>query len=729
MLSTGLLFIKNTPKAQAYGFTCPPPGGGARYYFQWIGGHTNDGGQSYYEGETKDINTSVNSVSVNFSAEAIHCAGSPWVYGDNFRMLPTSETVDGVPRTWMTFNGNVIFNFGRLERGQKSNVNTIGLTANTQGLSVGNHTFCLSWQGAVNGPAGVGGTVFSDIQGTYCITIRVSQAPPAIPDRDATCSMSLNKSTYNPGEQIHAQFAVKNTGASTWNVVLPDGNGFIYRLGRVGQSYKDFNGNTVERIALPAQMYGGVFGDFVVQTGWTVYPAQDFTAPSSPGTYTMQWQVLQEGVVWFGQTCSAKFTINAPPPGPPTCGSFSTNPVYPESNQAFQYIMSASHTGGPLPYYLTNVALKNSAGANVVTAPPTGGNAPDSHTFSSGGLAPGVYTATWTIASGAGTVNCNGGFIVGNQPYLKVYGNDVEVGDKFAGAVGQSCDAGASRATILTLGDSDKLNGYIGSSTQLAAFALGEIDQFFSGGMQSGNYEPSSPAAGLTFGNYANGQPVGYGGRSGISHCATDYFGLLTANQAVPTGTTNNLNTNAVGAFTYVKAPSTGPLKLLSGASFDGKKVIVVDGDVYIQNNIKYQTYSSVATMPSLYLVVKGKIFIDKDVTDLSGVYVAQPGSGADSGTIYTCSTSTNYVAASNLFNDCNKKLTINGAFIAKSVKFMRTNGTKKDSVKNENWDSPHIAEVFKSSPEMYLSAPAALINASGSAGTYDSITSLPPIL
>ena len=37
-------------------------------------------------------------------------------------------------------------------------------------------------------------------------------------------------------------------------------------------------------------------------------------------------------------------------------------------------------------------------------------------------------------------------------------------------------------------------------------------------------------------------------------------------------------------------------------------------------------------------------------------------------------------------------------------------------------------AEVFKASPQMYLSAPTALQKA-GAGSTYDSITSLPPIL
>lgn len=329
-----------------------------------------------------------------------------------------------------------------------------------------------------------------------------------------------------------------------------------------------------------------------------------------------------------------------------------------------------------------------------------------------------------------GSVNCTGVLTVGNQPYLKVYGNDVAVGDKFAGG---SCNADGSRATVLTLGNKDRsgrsntVYDYSGAGAQLAVFALGEIDQFFSAGQQSpsAGLGTSTVPTGLTFGNSNDGSSLvsGYGGRSAISHCAINYFDILTSGKP-PTLSTNLIS--APGDFTYLKNTGATPLHL-SGATISSKKALVVDGDVYIDGNISYGPYSSVDTIPSFYLVVRGNIYIDKSVTNLSGVYVAQP-NGDSKGTIYTCASGNSFVAASDLYDQCNKQLTINGAFIAKNVKFLRTHGTKKDSPANEPWNSSTIAEVFKSSPEMYLSAPAALTNVGGSTGSYDSITSLPPI-
>jgi hypothetical protein len=39
-----------------------------------------------------------------------------------------------------------------------------------------------------------------------------------------------------------------------------------------------------------------------VPPGQTMVFAFTITAPSSPGTYDFQWQMLEEGVAWFGPT-------------------------------------------------------------------------------------------------------------------------------------------------------------------------------------------------------------------------------------------------------------------------------------------------------------------------------------------------------------------------------------------------------------------------------------------
>ena len=133
--------------------------------------------------------------------------------------------------------------------------------------------------------------------------------------------------------------------------------------------------------------------------------------------------------------------------------------------------------------------------------------------------------------------------------------------------------------------------------------------------------------------------------------------------------------------------------------------------------------------MPMLELVAKGNIYIANGVTQLDGLYVAQP-NGATGGNIYTCAQpvlpATAYPIDNTLSGNCHNGLTINGAFVAKQVRFMRTRGTLYQSNAAEPSTSANIAEVFRFSPAVWMAQPP---NQTNGVLEYDAIASLPPIL
>lgn len=351
----------------------------------------------------------------------------------------------------------------------------------------------------------------------------------------------------------------------------------------------------------------------------------------------------------------------------------------------------------------------------------------------------GTYTVRlrlrWGNAGSQWDILCTKVFSVANKPYLKVFGNDTAAGSYFERENGEDdiTTLANDRASILAFGQSPSANTWKGAGDQLAATARGAMWEFASAAMHSSvsGVGDAVPLKGLTFGNYFTTSADAanrYGGLSGLSRKITNYYARVS--QAISTSPMASSELVGTGSGWYRPASGTLIINGLNVAAGQ-KRAIVVDGDVQINGNITYGPYTSVGDMPSLYIIAKGNIKIAGSVTQLSGVYIAQPKDGDTAGTIYTCTTSSGERYSSSVSaSQCGSKLTINGAFIAQQVKFWRTGGsTASAGAVNAGWDEP-IAEVFKSSGQLYLSAPDALKKPSSSNNrTYDSVTSLPPVL
>jgi hypothetical protein len=306
------------------------------------------------------------------------------------------------------------------------------------------------------------------------------------------------------------------------------------------------------------------------------------------------------------------------------------------------------------------------------------------------------------------------------KPYLKVYGGDVAAGSGLETAP-DTCTSNTNAAITSwnKRNTGPVANHYAGAGVQYAGFALRAITDFATGrGNSVGQTTPSWLSfANSTGVNNGNGQ---YGGTFGSVPCINDYYSLR------PTTTTGlPANVTAMVTGTY---GATGGVTLTGGNVNPGENITVyIDGNVFINSNITYTPNWSFSNTPLFQLVVRGNIYIGNGVTQLDGVYIAQR-NGAVGGTIYTCATAAAAPTLTNgaFYNGCNSKLTVNGAFMANSVEFLRTSGSLSQGTANEPSGASNAGEVFNFNPSLWMVQP---LQSGGGAGSYDAITSLPPVL
>ncbi len=358
-----------------------------------------------------------------------------------------------------------------------------------------------------------------------------------------------------------------------------------------------------------------------------------------------------------------------------------------------------------------------------------------------GGGGPGDLQETKT--SGSAGPDCA---TVYNQPYAQFFGSDVSAGGGFR----EGCMASASAGYIKAY-DKGTNSGALprGSGGQFGVQALDIIE-----GVPSANLRSNPPTGlmGLTFANTTSAPPTGLlnvqelGGKVGVSnYCVPNYFSRAPK---TTTGVSPSVGDTANNGVQYYDA--TAGAEVLNGDTLSNgtKQVIYVKGDVYITRGsaggIKYSTAarSSIKDIPSFYLIAKGNIYISPGVTQLDGVYVAQP-SGSSGGHINTCAQSTGAYSVTDIYDSCQNQLTVNGAFVADKVLLNRSYSSLRYSTGGENpfGGGAHncgvvfgssqdcAAEIFNFSPELFMSQPAFAPSEGPQTGKYDSITSLAPVL
>lgn len=404
------------------------------------------------------------------------------------------------------------------------------------------------------------------------------------------------------------------------------------------------------------------------------------------------------------------------------CG-ITTSPTIVDPYMKFSAKVIINNGVNETPAGTLTISFSPSFGSTYTQAvPQTTGN---SYTANFSALGPtkatGQYTATAKFTGGGVTTTCTTNVNVINLPYLNVYGGDVMTGA--APAVGGACSINNTAGAYSWNQNSPT---YAGAGSEYAVQALAQIEEFGSGM----NPSSSNPPTDLSFAN--SGLPAKelnpptqglfggfFGDSSGAWACGVDY--------------TKGLGSPISGAAATAQIANLAPAGTLPTQIGDGQQIrIYATGNVYIARNIAYQngSWPKVDQIPVFELVVTGgNIYIDSSVTQLDGIYVAEP-SGATGGQIIDCATNAGGIwkqvdpTVNNFYSTCNKKLTINGAFVAKQTLFGRTNGSLGQATAGDNLSSNHDAEVFNYTPEIWLPR-----GATTPTDTYDAITALPPIL
>ncbi len=339
-----------------------------------------------------------------------------------------------------------------------------------------------------------------------------------------------------------------------------------------------------------------------------------------------------------------------------------------------------------------------------------------------------------------------------DKPLVKVYHGDVSAGGSF----GEGNSFRACSNIDLTPGSNNQGNiyahafkDYFGSSAEYGVYARGQIEDFYSGYKRGPPDQPPSPANQLTFANSAS---LGDGNLGGEVRCMPNYWrraGQLDADDADEVNI-NELNNDdellykPAGNLLTLKSSALTPI-----VDLDLKATIYVEGNLLIKTDIinKNEHLSKLNQIKLIYLIVKGDILIDPDVTRIDAVLVAMPEDELNlKGRIYTCyipGISDNSISGSNLkydleldleklqgaiqgaINDnggsstglnqlvenlqyaaqCIKQLQINGALIAQRIHLGRVTSSKRGSTPVVDGTYP-VSEEINLYPEYFIGIP-----------------------
>ncbi len=319
------------------------------------------------------------------------------------------------------------------------------------------------------------------------------------------------------------------------------------------------------------------------------------------------------------------------------------------------------------------------------------------------------------------------------KPYFRVYGGDVVVGRNFTS--GGTC-TGSTSAEIKSFAQHPS-SGWRGSGTELAARATGAIDGFLSASTRPGS--PSAPA-GLSFGNstgvgstpIANFGAIKPGNDSAAyAGCIPDYYSEYIDGKFPDQATIDEHNL-ANSASKVGDASGSGEWSSNGVIDVAKSGYYFYEGDLTITDNVILDDYNfdgsaagaDMAQIPKFVLIVRGNIYIAPNVTELQGVYIAQPGPGGG-GTINTCA------GAGHTWEECrDNQLVVQGSFISSDLKLNRLKGDINNANPGEGPGASEIAEVFIFRPDLMFSKAGDEAHDPTTRPTeYDSIVGLPPVL
>lgn len=247
---------------------------------------------------------------------------------------------------------------------------THGYSYQIPGLSVGTHTVYVYGIG-VNGGSNPDGlnSLLSPAPTTFtCSAVN-----------NASCTGLTAPASVTAGSVFSASVTMLNNGTKTWS---PGAN---YNLGSA-QPLDNVTWGT-NRVSSPATV--------APNNSTTINFTR--TAPATPGTYPFSWRMVQDGVEWFGTSCSQNITVTVAPPATPTgltatpqaCGTGQINLTWNAVSGATSYTLldgaTTIYTGAAASYAHTGLVAgsahsytvrANNAGGSSAYSGAVAGNAP-----------------------------------------------------------------------------------------------------------------------------------------------------------------------------------------------------------------------------------------------------------------------------------------------------------------------------------------------------------------
>jgi|GEM_PF-865151 len=289
-----------------------------------------------------------------------------WTEGQLFRLgsqSPQDGTTWGFGRVYLPSSASV-------PTGQ-TNTFTFSVTApSTAG------TYIFQWRMVQDGVAW-----FGDKSPDVAVTVNAVAQSAAFLGQNVPTTMVA-------GQSYPVSITMVNTGTATWTSAQN------YRLGAQNPQDNTTWGNTmvvntsngpvtVGRVALPNS----------VAPGQQVAFSFNVTAPTVPGTYNFQWEMLQEAVAWFGDksqnvavtVSAASNTLPTSPSLPPTATS--VNDAVTHDPTVGTMAGSASTDGGAAQYHVP-----------IVVPPGRAGMQPDLALVYNSRSGNGVMGMGWTIS-------------------------------------------------------------------------------------------------------------------------------------------------------------------------------------------------------------------------------------------------------------------------------------------------------------------------------------------
>jgi GH25 family lysozyme M1 (1,4-beta-N-acetylmuramidase) len=192
-----------------------------------------------------------------------------------------------------------------------------------------------------------------------------------------------------PGQSFTASITLKNNGTTIWT----NTGATPYKLG--SQSPQDNTTWGFNRVLMPSSP---------VAPGQSVTFSFTATAPAVPGAYAFAWQMVREGVLWFGEPFIQ--TVNV---GNAAAVVSVSIPSTVSVGQAFAGTITLKNTGGTIwtntgatPYKLGSQSPQDNItwGTNRVVLPSSPINPGQNATFTINAIAPqtiGTYTFAWKM--------------------------------------------------------------------------------------------------------------------------------------------------------------------------------------------------------------------------------------------------------------------------------------------------------------------------------------------